>query len=180
MLDKEWGGSSSSLSSETTVVVCRLSATGNEDNRLRSTAGSSLLLALMSRMSDLRRGWDADQFIDMLSNTDNVNHRVIIIKLVSNNDIWSCIEEVMSSVPIESQASFNKLPIKWEDCVRPYAVDEHAYMNHTRGRNEGIPRDPNPSVQTVGERVATYRAKIKVVKPIKNVCTLEQQRLILL
>jgi hypothetical protein len=69
----------------------------------------------------------ADQFINILSNTDNVNQRAIIIKLVSNDDIRTCIEEVMSSVPIESQALFNKLPIKWEDCVHPYAVDEHAY-----------------------------------------------------
>lgn len=108
------------------MAVCRQSATGNKDNRPRLTAGSSLSLALMSRMSDLRRGRDAafqmscaDQFINILSNTDNVNQRAIIIKLVSNDDIRTCIEEVMSSVPIESQASFNKLPFKWEDCVHP-------------------------------------------------------------
>jgi len=48
----------------------------------------------------------------MLSNTDNVNQRAIIIKLVSKNDIRTCIKEVMSSVPIESQASLNKVPVK--------------------------------------------------------------------
>jgi hypothetical protein len=83
----------------------------------------------------------------MLSNTDNVNQRASIIKLVSNNDIRTCAKEVMSSVPIESQASLNKVPVKWEDCVHPYAVDERAFINHTRGRNKGIPCDPNLSVQ---------------------------------
>ena len=53
MLDKEQGGSLSSPLSETTVAVCCLLATGKEDDRLRSTAGSLLLLALILQVSNL-------------------------------------------------------------------------------------------------------------------------------
>jgi len=53
-------------------------------------------------------------------------------------------------------------------------------MCHTRGRNKGVPRDPNPSVVTVGERMAISHAKGKVTRIIKSVGLLEQQRLILL
>ena len=122
----------------------------------------------------------AVQFIDMLSNTNRVCRRAIIIKLVSHSDICTCIEEVMSSKPIESQATFNKSPVKWEDCVPPYAVDERAFMNHTRGVKKSLPRDPNPSVRTVGERMATSRAKGRVMNSIKRIGLLEQQQLILL
>ena len=94
-------------------------------------------------------------------------------KLVSNNDIRTCIEEVLSSVPIESKTIFNRVPVKWEHCVTPYAVDESAFMCHTRGRNKGVPL-------TVGERMAISRAKGKVTRIIKSVGSLEQQRLILL
>ena len=101
-------------------------------------------------------------------------------KLVSNNDIRTCIEEVLSSVPIESKTIFNRVPVKWEHCVPPYAVDKRAFMCHTHGRNKGVPRDPNPSVVTVGEQMAISRAKGKVTRIIKSVGSLEQQRLILL
>ena len=53
-------------------------------------------------------------------------------------------------------------------------------MNHTRGKNKGLPRDPNPSVITAAERMAVSRGKQKVVKAIVSVGSLEQQRLILL
>jgi hypothetical protein len=87
---------------------------------------------------------------------------------------------VLFSVPILSQAIFNKKPVNWEDYTPPYAVDKHAFWNHTHGRNKGLPRDPDPNVRTVGERMATSRAKTKVVKSLRNIGTLEQQRLILL
>ena len=51
----------------------------------------------------------------------------------------TCIEEVMASKQIESQATFIKSPVKWEDCVPPYAVDERAFMNHTRGAKKVYP-----------------------------------------
>ncbi len=70
--------------------------------------------------------------------------------------------------------------MKWEDCVPPYAVEERAFMNHNRGANKGLPCDPNPSVHTVGERMATSRAKGRVMNSIERVGLLEQQRLILL
>ncbi len=122
----------------------------------------------------------ADLILNMLLNIDYDCRKVIIIKLVSNSDVRMLIEEVLFSVPIVSQATFNKKPINWEDSTPPYAVDEHSFRNHTRGRNKGLPRDPDPNVRTVGERMATSRAKTKVVKSLKSVGTLEQQRLILL
>jgi hypothetical protein len=114
----------------------------------------------------------------MLLNINDEYCKVIIIKLVSNIEIRRSIEEVLSSVPI-IQATFNKTPVNWEDCTPPYAVDYPAFRNYTRGRNKGLPRDPNPNVRTVGERVATSRAKTKVVESLRSVGTLEQQRLIL-
>ncbi len=76
----------------------------------------------------------ADQIINMLRNNDHVSQRAIIIKLVLHNDICTCIKEVLSSVPIEDKATFNKIPVKWEDCVPPYAVDEGAFMHHLKQR----------------------------------------------
>ncbi len=93
----------------------------------------------------------AEMMISILLNTNHVCRHAIIVKLVTHMAICSCIEEVLSTIPIESQAKYNKRQVQWEDCVPPYAVDERAYMNHTRGRNEGLPRDPNPLVQTSGE-----------------------------
>jgi hypothetical protein len=120
------------------------------------------------------------QFINMLLNTDHVSQRAIIIKLVSHNDIRTCIKEVMSSKPIESQATFNKSPVKWEDCVPPHAVDERDFIKSYSWSKKGLPCDPNPSVRTVGEQMATSRAKGRVMNSIKHVGLLEQQRLILL
>ena len=122
----------------------------------------------------------AVQLINMLLNTDHLSQRAIIIQPVSHNDICTCIKEVMSSTAIESQATFNKAPVKWEDCIPPYAVDERAFMNHTCGAKQGLPCDPNPSVHTVGERMATLRAKSRVMNSIKRVGLLAQQHLVLL
>ena len=47
-------------------------------------------------------------------------------------------------------------------------------------QKKGLPRDPNPSVRTVGEQMATSRAKGRVMNSITRVGSLEQQRLILL
>jgi hypothetical protein len=54
----------------------------------------------------------AEEIINMLLNKDQVSRRGIIIKLVSHTDIRTRIKEVLSSVPIESQAIFNKVPVK--------------------------------------------------------------------
>ncbi len=116
----------------------------------------------------------------MFLNTDPVIQQSIIIKLVSDNDIRTTINEVLSHVPLETQATYNKQQVPWQDCVPPYAVNQRAYMNHTKGRNKGLPRDPNPSVITSGERSAVSRGKQKVLKAIFSAGSLEQQRLILL
>ncbi len=121
----------------------------------------------------------ADLILNMLLNINDECHKVIIIKFVSNIEICRSIEDVLSSVPI-IQATFNKTLVNWEDCTPPYAVDERGFRNHTRGRNKGLPRDPDPNLRTVGERMATSRAKTKVVNSLRSVGTLEQQRLILL
>ena len=71
--------------------------------------------ATTSLNEHLNSNYCSVQFINMLLNTDHVSRRAIIIKLVSHNDIHTCIEEVMSSKPIESQATFDKAPVKWED-----------------------------------------------------------------
>ena len=84
------------------------------------------------------------------------------------------IEEVLSTVPIISQATFNKSTVNWEECTPPYAVDKRAFRNHTRGKKKSLPRD------SVGERIALSRAKKKVLKAFVGIRTLEQQRLILL
>jgi hypothetical protein len=121
----------------------------------------------------------ADLILNMLLNINDECRKVIIIKLVSHADVHRSIEEVLFSIPIVSQSTFNKTPVNWEDCTRPYAVDDCAFWNHTRGRNKGLPHDPDPNVRTVGERMATSRAKTKVLKTLSSVGT-EQQRLILL
>ena len=87
---------------------------------------------------------------------------------------------MLHSVPIE-QATYNKSPINWKDCTQqPYAVDLRAFRNHTRGRNNGRPRHPDPKVCTSSEHTAISRAKTKIMKTITSVGTYEQQRLILL
>ena len=114
------------------------------------------------------------------SSRDGSIQQSIIIQLVSHSDIRTTINEVLSSVPLETQATYNKQQVPWQECVPPYVVDQRAYMNHTRGKNKGLPRDPNPSVITAGERMAVSRGKQKVINAIVSVGSLEQQRLILL
>jgi hypothetical protein len=121
----------------------------------------------------------ANIFLNMLLNINDEFLKVIIIKLVSNIKVLRCIEDVLLSVPI-NQARFNKSPVNWEDCTPPYAVDHRAFCNHTRGRNKGLPRDSDPNVCTIGERVATSCAKSKVINSLKSVGTFEQQQMILL
>jgi hypothetical protein len=121
-----------------------------------------------------------DQFINVLLNVDHDTHKFMIIKLVSNIDLRRSIEEVLSTVPIISQATFNKSTVNWEECTPPYAVDMRAFQNHTRGEKKGLPRDSDPNIRTVGERMALSRAKKKVLNAFVGIGTLEQQRLILL
>jgi hypothetical protein len=64
----------------------------------------------------------------MLLNIDHDCCKMIIIKLVSHIDIRRSIEEVLLSIPIVSQSTFNKTPVNWEECAPPYAVDEHAFL----------------------------------------------------
>ncbi len=122
----------------------------------------------------------ADLILNMLLNIDHDSHKVIIIKLVSHSYICRSIKEVLSSVPIVSQATSNKTPVNWEDCTPWYAVDHRAFWIHTHGKNKGLPCDPDPNVCTIGEWVATSRAKTKMMECLRSVGTLEQQRLILL
>ena len=121
-----------------------------------------------------------DQFINVLLNVDHDTHKLMIIKLVSNIDLRRSIEEVLSTVPIISQATFNKSTVNWEECTPPYAVDMRSFRNHTRGEKKGLPRDSDPNIRTVGERIALSRAKKKVLKAFVGIGTLEQQQLILL
>jgi hypothetical protein len=121
-----------------------------------------------------------DQFINVLLNVDHDTQKLMIIKLVSNIDLRRSIEEVLLTIPIISQATFNKSAVNWEECTPPYAVDKRAFRNHTRGKNKGLPRNSDPNICTVGERLALLRAKKKVLKAFVGIGTLEQQRLILL
>jgi len=82
-----------------------------------------------------------DQFIKFLLNVDHHTQKFMIIKLVSNINLCRSIEEVLSTVPIISQATFNKSTVNWEECTPPYAVDQRAFRYHTRGKNRGLPRD---------------------------------------
>jgi hypothetical protein len=116
----------------------------------------------------------------MLLNINDECRKVIMIKLVSHADVRRFIKEVLFSIPIVYQATFNKTPVKWEDCTPPYAVDERAFWNHTHGRNKGLPCDTDPNVSTSGEWMASLRTKTKVLKSLISVGTLGQQRLILL
>ena len=61
-----------------------------------------------------------------------------------------------------------------------YAVDQRAFSIHTQGKNKGLPCDSDPNIHTVGERMASFRAKKKVLKALVAIGTLEQRRLILL
>jgi hypothetical protein len=100
-------------------------------------------------------------FINILLNVDHDTQKFMIIKLVSNIDIRRSIEELFSTVRIVSQATFNKSAVNWEECTPPYAVDQRAFWNHTRGGNKGLPCDSDPSVRTVGECMTSFRAKKK-------------------
>ncbi len=93
----------------------------------------------------------ADLCLNMLLNLNDECRKVIIIKLVSNLEVRTSIKEVQSSIPI-IKATFNKSPVKWEDSTPPYAVDHRAFRNHIRGRNIGLPRDPDPNVRRIGEQ----------------------------
>jgi DNA-directed RNA polymerase specialized sigma24 family protein len=104
----------------------------------------------------------------------------MIIKLVSHSDIRRSIEEVLSTTPIVSQATYYKSAVNWEECTPPYAVDQRAFRNHSRGKKKGLPRDSDTNIRTNGERLALSRAKKKVIKAFVGIGTLEQQRLILL
>ncbi len=123
---------------------------------------------------------NADLILNMLLNIDLDCQRAIITKLVSHIDIHRSIEEVLLSIPIVFQATFNKTPVNWEDCAPPYAVYERAFQNHTHEKNKGLPHDPDPNVRTVGEPMATSHAKTKVKKSLISGGTLDQQQLILL
>jgi len=122
----------------------------------------------------------ADQFINVLLNVDHDMQKFMIIKLVSNIDTRMSVEEVLSTIPIISQATYNKSAVNREECTPQYAVDQRAFRNHTRGENRGLPRDSDPSVRTIGEHMALFRAKKKVLKSILGIGTIEQWCLILL
>ena len=96
-----------------------------------------------------------DLITNILLNTNHVCSKAIIVKLVSHMDICMCIKEVLSTIQIQSQATYNMTPVNWEGSIPPYAVNVRAFMNHTWGRNKGLPHDPNPNVRTFGEQVAT-------------------------
>jgi len=121
-----------------------------------------------------------DQFINVLLNVDHDTQKFMIIKLVSNIDLRRSIEEVLLTILIISQATFNKSTVNWEECTPPYAGDKRAFRNHTRGKKKSLPSDSDPNIRTVGERITLSRAKKKVLKAFVGIGTLEQQRLILL
>ena len=122
----------------------------------------------------------ADLFLNILLNVNHDTRKIMIIKLVSHSDIRRSIKEVLLTTPIVSQATINKSAVYWEECTPLYAVDQHAFWIHTRGKNKGLPRDSDPNIHTVGERMASFRAKKKVLKALVGIGTLEQRRLILL
>ena len=103
----------------------------------------------------------ADLFLNILLNVNHDTRKIMIIKLVSHSDICRSIKEVLSTTPIVSQAIFNKSAVNWEECTPPYAVDHRAFRIHTWGKNKGLPRDSDPNIHTVGERMASFRAKKK-------------------
>ena len=78
----------------------------------------------------------ADQFINVLLNVDHDMQKFMIIKLVSNIDTRRSVEEVLSTIPIITQATYNKSAVNREECTPQYAVDQHAFWNHTRGKTE--------------------------------------------
>ena len=130
--------------------------------------------------SPLGHDVSVDLFLNILLNVNHDTHKFMIIKLVSHSDIRRSIEEVLLTTPIVSQATYNKSAVNWEECTPPYAVDQRAFRNHTRGKMKGLPRDSDPNICTNGERLALSRAKKKVLKAFVGIGTLEQQRLILL
>ena len=60
-----------------------------------------------------------DQFINVLLNVDHHTQKFMIIKLVSNINLCRSIEEVLSTIPVISQATFNKSTVNWEECTPP-------------------------------------------------------------
>ncbi len=54
-----------------------------------------------------------DLILNMLLNINNECYKVIIIKLVSHADVRRSTKEVLFSIPIASQATFNKTAVKW-------------------------------------------------------------------
>jgi hypothetical protein len=115
------------------VVVLR---EGVENTRITTPAEAS---------SPPNHDASVDQFINVLLNVDHDTQKFMIIKLVSNIDLRRSIKEVLSTIPIISQATFNKSTVNWEECTPPYAVDKRAFRNYTHGKKKGLPCDSDPS-----------------------------------
>jgi hypothetical protein len=130
--------------------------------------------------SPLGHDVSANLFLNILLNVNHDIRKFMIMKLVSHSDIRRSIEEVLSTTPIVSQATYYKSAVNWEECTPPYAVNQRAFRNHSRGKKKGLPRDSDTNIRTNGERLALSRAKKKVLKAFVGIGTLEQQRLILL
>jgi hypothetical protein len=72
---------------------------------------------------------------------DHDSCKEMITKLLSNQDIRRCVQEVLIETglsqcvaPILFQAKFKQVPVSWSDCIQPYPVDELAFNKHHQGK----------------------------------------------
>ena len=124
---------------------------------------------------------DVEIFSKFLLDMDHDSCKQTLTKLLSNQVIRKCVQEVLietglsqRAAPIISQAKFKQAPVNWLDCIQPYPVDELAFNKHHQGINLGKKRT-GPTA-----RRALKRARERVITPLLQAGTIEQQRLTLL
>ena len=90
---------------------------------------------------------DVEIFSKFLLDMDHDSCKEMITKLLSNQVIRQCVQEVLietglsqCAAPILSQAKFKQVPVSWLDCIQPYPVDELAFNKHHQGKKLGKQR----------------------------------------
>ena len=83
-------------------------------------------------------------FSKFLLGMDHDSCKEMITKLLSNQDIRRCVQEVLIETglsqcvaPILFQAKFKQVPVSWSDCIQPYPVDKLAFNKQHQGKNLG-------------------------------------------
>ena len=127
-----------------------------------------------------------DIFSKFLLDMDHDCCKQMITKLLSNEHIQLCVQEVLietglsQCAPILSQAKFKRVPVSWSDCIQPYPVDQLAFNKHHQGKNLRKQRTGHSNTYKNTACRALKLAQERVITPLLQAGTIEQQRLTLL